>query len=294
MTKDKKRFIRRAALLAALVLALNGCRADTGDQTDGTGETTEETTVTEVETTAQTEPVVPPEWTYASNQYITDEGVRFRLVGDHMFFEYDATGEQKWDTYAIAIEDMRDGYWLNSLTCMFFGQLDEEGKKLWLAFGEPYEAPNYASGRTHFLYFSEDGGQTWLPTNVPALQDNGIITFLNLTVADVNANGVACMVMDRYNSVFSYVEVYCSWDFGNTWTRISVEHQLYGYSERITDCRVLDDGTIQIDLQKSICYDPAEGMVTDIFIYEKKPTAEKFTLVNEIPPGTTPTWPEAK
>lgn len=279
-------YIRTAAALTALILTLSGCRAS-GENMDIEGKTSEKTTVTEAKTAAETEPVVLPEWTYASNQNYTCEDTRFRMAGDVLYWEDRSLDSKSAETFWLTSEiplSMWEGY--GTFTSRVAkGKvhafcLDDEGRTLFLAFQRNVEYdPDY--GTEYFFYLSEDGGRTWQPRTAPTA--SGAKDYFS--AFDINENGVGCAVIWDY---YETEEIYLTRDFAQTWEQIVVPKDPEGYSvlegHYGAQVHVLQDGTVRLDFQARVGYAHLSTFVSDIWTYEKRADEDSFRLISELPP----------
>ena len=276
--------LRATVVPVALALALAGCQT-ANDEFD-----ISRTTVPE------TEPLAPPDWTYVDHQYITDGSIRFRLSGGHLSFQQvtasAADGQDaRWVGAWVPLEDLltdteaftKSHGDIDSLTKLYMGQLSEDSQNLWLAFGMPQYVEGYGYGIVHLLYFTEDGGRTWIDASPSVVTNNNMGHRQLLATADMNQNGTACMVMDT-GYLMVETEAWYTNDFGNTWAEIPFDIGYRGLCNRVTTCRVLDDGTVQIDgIWMTNSYQDVGGVYT----YEKAPDADAFVLITELPPLET-------
>ena len=280
----KYKCFHTAVVLAALVLALNGCRADTEQKIDNANTTTGEITTAG----AQTELTELPEWTYANNQNYTCENTRFRMAGDVLYWEDRALDSKSSETFWLTSEiplSMWEGY--GTFTSRVAMEkvhafcLDDEGRTLFLAFQRNVEYdPGF--GVEYFFYLSEDGGRTWQPRTAPTSSN----TKDGLAAFDINADGTGCAVIANYP--YSSLDVYLTRDFAQTWEQIAAPTDPEGYSvlegHYGAQVHVLQDGTVRLDFQARVGYAHLSTHVFDVWTYEKRADEDSFRLISELPP----------
>lgn len=225
-------------------------------------------------------------WTYTS-----DGEFRFCIAADQLLIQrfVPNTDGTQWEGAQIPVEELltdteaftKNHGELDSLTRLYMGQLSEDGQDLWLAFGMPQYVEGYGYGIVHSLYFTEDGGCTWTDASPNVVTENRMGFRQLLATADMNQNGTACIVVDTGYAMVG-TAAWCTNDFGNTWTEIPFKQ--HGVCDHITACRVLDDGTVQID---GIWLTNAYQNVGGVYTYEKAPDADAFVLITELPPLET-------
>ena len=269
MTHPKKHATCTAAVL--LCLSLVGCQPAAGGEVTGVG---------------QTHAASEPAWTYAGNSYLTDEGVRFRLSDGELAFEVLTGDGTTWCTYRVPVRDMSggEGYCLPHVetverflgTTLFFGQTDDRGEKLWLAFGLAEEYPSNSFCFAHFFYLSDDGGETWTSAAPPALTVNTLGCRQTMKAAAMHQNGTMCAVMEASGLEMKYTEAWVSPDFGKTWEEVPFAVDELSVCDRVTSCRVAEDGTVRID---GVSGDGA------VLVYEKAPAAKAFVCISRVPTG---------
>ena len=270
-------------LLAALLI---GCGAD--PHTDTTATTQEE------------EILLPPIWTTPTNQYLTEDRTRFRVIGDTLYWDVqdptDPSNNAEWLCHEIPFTEIIGN---DSYTCpvryypLRMGYMDAEKQTLYLAFDRPVRYadethPDYFYV-AHFLYLSKDGGRTWTPMASPTMSGRKD----NMSAVCFNKNGKGCIAIHQYGDVdFAFYEIYLTDDFGATWTQTVLPTAPKGYSVRssyIQRCRIDDKGTVHLDYHVNTCYDLEAGRVDDVWTYQKSPSDADWTLVNDLPPAPVTT-----
>ena len=271
-------------LLAALLI---GCGTD--PHTDTTATTQEE------------EILLPPIWTTPTNQYLTENRTRFRVIGDTLYWDVqdptDPTNRAEWICHEIPLIEIigNDNY-----TCpvryrpLRMGFIDEDRQILYLAFDRPVRYADEAHPDyfyvAHFLYLSEDGGRTWTPMASPTMSGRKD----SLTEIRFHPNGVG------YLSIWKYPgdcldEIYITEDGGKSWTKPEpLDIPAVYFNARVTDmfCTLIETGAIRLTYEVGIYYGHQSGLVISQWIYEKMPGEGVWTRLSEMPP--VPVYPEGK
>lgn len=271
-------------LLAALLI---GCGAD--PHTDTTATTQEE------------EILLPPAWTTPTNQYLTEDRTRFRVIGDTLYWDVqdptDPSNNAEWLCHEIPFTEIIGS---DSYTCpvryrpLRMGYVDEDRQILYLAFDRPVRYadethPDYFYV-AHFLYLSKDGGRTWTPMASPTMSDRKD----SLSEIRFHPSGVG------YLSIWKYPgdcldEIYITEDGGQSWTKPEpIDIPVVYFNARVTDmfCTLTETGAIRLTYEVGIYYGHQSGLVFSQWIYEKMPGEGVWTRLSEMPP--VPVYPEGK
>ena len=271
-------------LLAALLI---GCGAD--PHTDTTATTQEE------------EILLPPAWTTPTNQYLTEDRTRFRVIGDTLYWDVqdptDPSNNAEWLCHEIPLTEIIGN---DTYTCpvryrpLRMGYMDEDRQTLYLAFDRPVRYadethPDYFYV-AHFLYLSEDGGRTWTPMTSPTMSGRKD----SLSEIQFHPSGVG------YLSIWKYPgdcldEIYITEDSGKSWTKPEpLDIPAVYFSARVTDmfCTLTETGAIRLTYEVGIYYGHQSGLVFSQWIFEKMPGEGVWTRLSEMPP--VPVYPEGK
>ena len=271
-------------LLAALLI---GCGADPHTDT--------------IATTQEEEILLPPAWTTPTNQYLTEDRTRFRVIGDTLYWDVqdptDPSNNAEWLCHEIPLTEIIGN---DSYTCpvryrpIRMGYMDAEKQTLYLAFDRPVRYadevyPDYFY-IAHFLYFSEDGGRTWTPMTSPTMSDRKD----SLSEIQFHPSGIG------YLSIWKHPgddldEIYITEDGGKSWTKPDpIDIPSVYFSASITDmfCTLTETGAIRLTYEVGIYYGHQSGLVFSQWIYEKMPGEGVWTRLSEMPP--VPVYPEGK
>lgn len=281
-----KRIFKSLALLLLAALLI-GCSTD--PHTDTT-------------TTAQTEETsIPPEWMTPTNQYVTENRTRFRMIGDTLYWDVqdptDPSNNAEWICHEIPLAEIIGN---DSFTCparyypLRMGYIDTEQQTLYLAFDRPvrYADETYSDSFyvAHFLYHSKDGGRTWIPMTSPVISDSRD----RLSEVKFHQSGIGYLSIGQYPGD-TLDEIYITEDGGQSWTCPNpLELPSVYFNADITDksCSLTEDGTIRLTYQVSIYYGHHQGRMTYPLIYEKIPGEGAWTSLGEMPP--IPIYPDGK
>ena len=252
-------------------------------------------------TTPEEKILLPPVWTTPTNQYLTEDRTRFRMIGDTLYWDVqDPTGSSdEWICCEIPVDEIIGN---NNYHCpvryypLRMGYTDEKRQTLYLAFDRPVRYADETHPDdfyvAHFLYLSEDGGRTWTPMTSPTVSGRKD----RMSAVCFHKKGAGCIAISQYaGEDFSSYEIYITYDNGKTWAQAPLPKAPEGYSVQhphIQSCRIDDSGAVQLDYYVNICYDLDEGWVEDIWTYQKSPSDTGWTLITNLPPA--PVYPDGK
>lgn len=252
---------------------------------------------TDTATTAQAEEIsLPPVWTTPTNQFVTEERTRFRMIGDTLYWDVqdpsDPSINAEWICNEIPISEIIGN---DTYTCpvryypLRMGYMDAEHRTLYLAFDRPVRYADYFYV-AHFLYLTTDGGRTWTAMTSPTMSGNKD----SLSEVDFRENGVG------YLSIWQYPgdtldEIYITEDGGQSWTLadpLTIPPEYFNARCHSKTCSMAEDGTIRMEYEVSIYYGHQTGKVIYPWIYERKPSEGTWTLLTDLPP--IPVYPDGK
>lgn len=244
---------------------------------------------------------LPPLWVTPTNQFLTEDRTRFRMIGDTLYWDVqdptDPSNSAKWIRNEIPIREIIDN---EDFVCpvrsrpLRMGYMDREKQILYLAFDRPvrYADETHPDGFyiAHFLYRSEDGGRTWTPMTSPTMSE----TRDSLSEIRFHPSGSGYLSVWRYPGDGPN-EIFITEDGGQSWSIPEPLHlpSVY-FSASIMDktCTLDEDGTIRLTYEVKIYYGHQTGSLTYLLVYEKVPGEGVWTFLSEMPP--IPVYPDGK
>ncbi len=244
-------------------------------------------------TTQEEKILLPPVWTTPTNQYLTEDRTRFRMIGDTLYWDVqdptDPSVNAAWICNEIPVDEIiaKDvDHCPVRYRPLRMGYMDAEKQTLYLAFDRPVRYGNEVYPDyfyiAHFLYFSEDGGRTWTPMTSPTMSGRKD----SLSEIQFHPSG------SGYLSIWKYPgdcldEIYITEDGGKSWTKPDpLDIPAVYFNARIADmfCTLTETGAIRLTYEVLIYYGHQTGTVVTQWIYEKMPGEGIWTRLSEMPP----------